>query len=230
MRRPIHEEAPVSRSSSAPSPRTCAIILCFGGLIGCAQHVSAPVPAAHGSSVPRETPAPSSTAPSAHAPANELASAAPAATGTAPSAAAAVGKPLATVSHVDSPSPTQDRWSVEWVTGDTIRVDSISAITIEANEIRCPHIVQSQGNPVPKNMGFRGLEGDLIEGKSLVAHHISARLIECTEITASKVRRVKTPYRWPGADPKANPVRNRAVAADGSRSSDGLVESERRTR
>lgn len=107
-----------------------------------------------------------------------------------------------------------DSSNVEWVDADVIRVKSIDAISVEANEIQCPRIVHAMGG-VAKDMGWRRLEGDVVEMDELYAHHVTARLIIAEQITALVIRRrpkSKT-YRWGGAGSGAE-VRNRVVSVD----------------
>jgi hypothetical protein len=103
---------------------------------------------------------------------------------------------------------------VEWVDADVVRVKSLYALSVEANEIRCPKVQKSQG-PVPKNMGWRRLEGDIVEVDSLYAHHVTARLVIADEIVARVVENHAKPYVWRGAGSGAL-VRNRLVEVPSS--------------
>jgi hypothetical protein len=102
-------------------------------------------------------------------------------------------------------------WAAEKVDANVIRVTSLSALLIEANEIRCPHVIQSSSVPVRKDTGPWQVEGDLVEADVLSAHSVSARLIIADEIRAKVIRKVKTPHRWSGAG-GPSPVRNRVTA------------------
>lgn len=107
-----------------------------------------------------------------------------------------------------------DSSNVEWVDADVIRVRTLDAVSVEANEIRCPRIVHRMGG-VALDMGWRRLEGDVVEMDKLYAHHVTARLIIAEQITALAIRRrpkSKT-YRWGGS---GGEVRNRVVSVDPS--------------
>jgi hypothetical protein len=105
--------------------------------------------------------------------------------------------------------------SVEWVEADVIRVKELNAISIEANEIRCPRIERTaRSYPVPKDSGWRRIEGHEVQLETLWAHHVTAHLIVADRIIATKIQKVSKPYVWPGAG--ARPVRNRIVKVDPS--------------
>lgn len=102
---------------------------------------------------------------------------------------------------------------VEWAEADVIVVQSLHAISVEANEIRCPHIRRTPHTyPVAKDMGWRRIEGQEVALESLSAHHVQARLIVAGEIVATKVKVTKTPYVWSGG----GKARNRILKGDPS--------------
>lgn len=94
-----------------------------------------------------------------------------------------------------------------------IRVKQLNAISIEANEIRCPRIKRTpRSYPVPKDAGWRRIEGHEVELETLLAHHVSARLIVADRIVATKILKVAKPYVWRGEGMR--PVRNRIVKVE----------------
>lgn len=96
-----------------------------------------------------------------------------------------------------------------------IRVKQLNAISIEANEIRCPRIERTpRSYPVPKDAGWRRIEGNEVALKTLWAHHVLARMIVAEKIVATEIHNVKKRYVWPGEG--AHPVRNRIVKVDPS--------------
>jgi hypothetical protein len=112
-------------------------------------------------------------------------------------------------------SPDGQPWSgAERVDADVIRVTTLTALFVEANEIRCPHIVRSKSVPVQKDIGPWQVEGDLVETDALKAHSVSARLIIADEIQAVVIKELTTPHRWAGAG-GASPVRNRVSPVKG---------------
>jgi hypothetical protein len=112
-------------------------------------------------------------------------------------------------------SPDGRLWrGAERVDADVIRVTTLTALHVEANEIRCPSIVRSKSLPVPKDIGPWQVEGDLVETDALTAHSVSARLIIADEIQANVVDKLAKPHRWAGAGGPA-PVRNRVTLAKG---------------
>jgi hypothetical protein len=116
--------------------------------------------------------------------------------------------------------------AVEWVDADELRVKRLRAISVEANEIRCPRIERTRFPPTRKEEGWLRAEGDLVEIDEVEAHHVRARLVVADEIEAVAVKRVAKPHRWAGAG--AGPrVRNRVLRIDPSTGledkSDGLA-------
>ncbi len=109
-------------------------------------------------------------------------------------------------------SPDGRPWAgAERVDADVVRVRSLSALLVEANEIRCPHVVRTSGPAVKKDIDPWRVEGDLVETDALVAHTVSARLIIADEIRAMVVRKLEHPHHWAGGGgPSA--VRNRVSA------------------
>ena len=109
-------------------------------------------------------------------------------------------------------SPDGRPWTgAERVDADVIRVTTLTALFVEANEIRCANIVRSQTAPVPKDVDPWLVSGDLVETDDLLAHSVVARLIIADEIRAKVLRKTKLPHRWSGAG-GPSPVRNRVTA------------------
>jgi hypothetical protein len=129
---------------------------------------------------------------------------------------AVVTEPETRVSNPSPPTTPDGRplSGVERVDADTIRVKTLVALGVEANEIDCPHVVRSASAPVPKDVGPWQLEGDLVETDFLLAHTVSARLIVADEIQARTVTKVAQPHLWAGAGGPA-PIRNRVRLAPG---------------
>ncbi len=103
----------------------------------------------------------------------------------------------------------------ERVEADVVRVKTLEALLVEANEIRCPHVVRSKFPPVQKEMEPWQLEGDLVEADRLKAHVVVARLVIADEIEAMVVKKAAKPYRWPGAG-GSQTVRNRVTLVKGA--------------
>jgi hypothetical protein len=172
------------------------LVLGLVAALGC-QRAMAPVPAAAAA-----PPAPSP--PSAAAPARDAAI--PTAHSTPPSPRPDHGGPQ---------SPDGRPWQgAEKVDADVIRVTTLTALYVEANEIRCPHVIRSKSVPIQKDIGPWQLEGDLVETDALKAHSVSARLIIADEIQAMVVKKLTKPHRWTGAGGAA-PVRNRVTLVKG---------------
>jgi hypothetical protein len=123
-----------------------------------------------------------------------------------------------TTPGVNSPDAASDKEEplqfamVEWAEADTIHAVSLWAISIEANEIRCPHITRTRSFPVPKDMGWRRIEGHEVQLRTLWAHHVRARLIVADKINATSIRKLAKPYVWSGGTKVL--VRNRIVRVD----------------
>jgi hypothetical protein len=94
-------------------------------------------------------------------------------------------------------------------------VHTVDAITIEADEIRCEHVQRVDYFPTPKDMRFVRLEGQLIAGHSLVAHHVRARLLIADEITAHKIGKLRTPLSRSVAN-EAAPAQTRCSDREGN--------------
>lgn len=109
----------------------------------------------------------------------------------------------------------RDDWGwgfgLEWAQADTITVDLLQAITVEANELQSPDIERVRHYPTTKDTRFLRLEGHLIEGKTLITHHVRARVIRAKRIVAHRIVRPKSTYRWSSGRDEPEPVRNRVV-------------------
>jgi hypothetical protein len=109
--------------------------------------------------------------------------------------------------------------SGERVDADVVRAKKLTALLVEANEIRCPRVVRSKSAAVPKDIKPWQIEGDVVEVDHLEAHTVSARLIVADEIYAVIVKKLTKPHRWGGAG-GATPVRNRVTIMKGRAPSD----------
>jgi hypothetical protein len=117
-------------------------------------------------------------------------------------------------------SPDGRPWSgVERVEADVIRVTTLTALFVQANEIRCPHIVRSSSVPVQKDIGPWQVEGDLVETDALKAYAVSERLIIADEVRAMVIKKLTKPHRWAGAG-GSSPVRKSGHAHEGVRGSE----------
>jgi len=95
------------------------------------------------------------------------------------------------------------------------RTGRASAITIEVEELRSDHVERVDDFPTPKDMGFRRLEGNLIEGEGLVAHHVRARLIIADEVTVHTVEKLRDEVSWSAPIDGGAIVHNRCVDREG---------------
>lgn len=86
---------------------------------------------------------------------------------------------------------------------------------MEANEIECGNIEHTRHFPTTKDTRWLRLEGHAIEGKTLIAHHVQARLIRAQRIVAHRIVRPKRPYRWSSGREEPALVRNRVVRVVG---------------
>lgn len=102
----------------------------------------------------------------------------------------------------------------ERVDADVIRVITLTALSVEANEIRCPRVLRSSSVAVEKDIGPWQVEGDVVETDALRAHAVTARLIVADEIQAVVIKKLAKPHRWAGAG-GASPVRNRVTLVKG---------------
>jgi hypothetical protein len=122
-----------------------------------------------------------------------------------------VATPPMSPDHGDLHTPDGRPWSgAERVDADVIRVKTLIALFVEANEIRCPHVIQSKSVPIQKDIAPWQVEGDLVETDVLVAHSVAARLIVADEVRAEVIRTLTTPHRWRGIGGPSQ-VRNRVT-------------------
>ena len=111
-------------------------------------------------------------------------------------------------------SPDGRPWTgAERVDADVVRVKTLRAAFVQANEIRCANIVRSRTAPVPMDLDPWLVSGDLVETDDLWARSVVARLIIADEIRVKILRKVRTPHRWEGAG-GPSPVRNRVTAIE----------------
>ena len=111
-------------------------------------------------------------------------------------------------------SPDGRPWTgAERVDADVVRVKTLRAAFVQANEIRCANIVRSRTAPVPMDLDPWLVSGDLVETDELSARSVVARLIIADEIRARIIRKVRIPHRWEGAG-GPSPVRNRVTAIE----------------
>ena len=111
-------------------------------------------------------------------------------------------------------SPDGRPWmGAERVDADVVRVKTLRAAFVQANEIRCANIVRFRTAPVPMDLDPWLVSGDLVETDDLRARSVVAHLIIADEIRAKIIRKVKTPHRWAGAG-GPSPVRNRVTAIE----------------
>jgi hypothetical protein len=126
--------------------------------------------------------------------------------------------------HANEPDDWSFGFGLEWAEADTITVDTLQAITVEAHEIECGDIVRTRHYPTTKDTRWLRLEGHVIEGKTLIAHHVQARLIRAQRIVAHRIIRPKRPYVWSSGGQDAGLVRNRVVRVVGGVAQDaGLL-------
>jgi hypothetical protein len=128
-----------------------------------------------------------------------------------PDAGAASSKVQASADDIGVRSHAGRTWvSGERVDADVVHVKRLAALIVEANEIRCPHVVRSRSPSVRKELEPLLIAGDLVEVDELEAHAVSARLIIADEIRAVVIRHLSDTHRWAGAGGGA-PVRNRVT-------------------
>lgn len=139
------------------------------------------------------------------------------------------GKPGAAAAGTEQARPTvaapsmpqansaraSDDWGyafgLEWAEADTIEVETLQAITVEANEILCADIERTRHYPTSKNSRWLRLEGHEIVGGTLIAHHVRAQRVRAKRIVAHRIIRSSRPYRWSSGREEPARVRNRLM-------------------
>jgi hypothetical protein len=96
----------------------------------------------------------------------------------------------------------------EIIEADTIIVGHLYAISIEARELRSRHKQTSDSIATFKDVGMNVLQGDIVEGDWIHAHHVRARLIIADSVEAVTIRKLRGALEWTSSA-DAGLVRNR---------------------